>query len=632
MTQRLWVLGVAILTVGGRSHALTITPLTEGATLHTVEPDAQLFHEYGEGKMTMKKVPEELRGLPAIKAREPYAVQVFEIDEPARAYWVFHPRVYTPIPEDWEVFRQAAFVSSLNANRDRLPSDIYYRDLPAGRHEVRNPPNRTFSAGFKALSEMAVADCVLNIHSPTEEGIFRPGARVFLNVSVDNPTGHVVLAEVRGRLADLKEGTLAASASRGERTATEPPLPDLPNGFHLLDAELWIGEKRIDARRFPVAILDVLEADAVVDEPFFPVGAYNKFLLTHHREISRIYFHAICHSLREHNLNTLVGPALDELKLELDIAQQYGIRTILRVDQEIPKDVFGHPSILACMFGDEPKADDLERYKAKYDAFLAEHPERPLVSCMVGESVGSLTDDDPVRLWQMLASPVRMARFYPIRKADYDLLRYPIYKAMLPPFAAFQLIERSSEAPWWYVIQGFGGRPTEEKPDPYWRNPSPEEFTALAHLALANGARALISWPLQTHGPEPAGGIALIAQDTLAAEDDKYAAFAKVAADIAKAKELLLRHRRAGFEVRTDQYEVFAIGREDPETERRYVYLINMDAKQARTVKVALVAQAATSATDVYSGQRVAFEDEPPYRTAQVELGPGEGQFWELED
>ncbi len=612
--------------------ALTITPLTEGATLHAVEPNAQLFHEYGEGKMTMDEAPEELRGLPAIKAREPYAVQTFEIDEPARVYWVFHPRVYTPIPEDWEAFRQAAFVSSLNANRDRLPSDVYYRDLPAGRHEVRNPPNRTFSAGFKALSEMEVGDCVLNIHSPTEEGIFRPDARVYLNVVLDNPTGKAVAAEVKWRLADLQEGTLSISASPRERITKELPLPDVPAGFHLLDAGLWIGEKRIDARRFPVAVLDVPEADATVAEPPFPVGAYNKFFLTHHREISRIYLHAICHSLRAHNLNTLVGPALDELKLELDIAQEYGIRTILRVDQQIPEDVFGHPSILAYMFGDEPKADDLERYKAKYDAFLAEHPERPLVSCMVGESVGSLTDDDPVRLWQVLGSPVRMARFYPIRKADYDLLKYPIYKAMLPPSAAFQLIERSSETPWWYVIQGFGGRPTEEKPDPYWRNPSPEEFTALAHLALANGARALISWPLQTHGPEPSGGVALIAQDTLAPEDGKYAAFARVAADIAKAKDLLLRQRRAAFEVRTDQHEVSAIGREDPEAERKYVYLVNMDAKQARTVKVTLVGQPATSATDVYSGQRIAFEDEPPYKVAETQLGPGEGQFWELEE
>jgi hypothetical protein len=84
--------------------------------------------------------------------------------------------------------------------------------------------------------------------------------------------------------------------------------------------------------------------------------------------------------------------------------------------------------------------------------------------------------------------------------------------------------------------------------------------------------------------------------------------------------------------VRTDPYEVFAIGREGPETEMKYVYLVNMDARQARTVKVALVGQPVASATDVYSGRRIALEDEPPYKVARVELGPGEGQFWELEE
>ncbi|MBM4085774.1 MAG: hypothetical protein FJ272_13380, partial [Planctomycetes bacterium] len=601
----------ASLSIGGTASAdLTVNPLSDGSAIHQMRRETSLYSEYGEGKMLARKLPAELEGLPAIKAKEAYRAQAFELSEPARAYWVFYPRVYTGIPADWKMFRQRAFESPMDQRG--FASDVYYKDFPAGKHEVKVSPIRHANVGFKALSRMTAKDCALNVHSPTEEGVFRPGQRVFVNVVADNPTGQPLAAVIKwGIQSTSQEGPprspqSAVADGAGSRTSSglqaaglaqmleiplpprqetkrEIPLPNLAPGFHLLDAELWIGGEKVDARRFPVGLFDIPKADPTVADPFFPVGAYNKFFLTHDREISRIYLHAICHSLRTRGLNTLVGPAMDDLKEELDIAGKYGVKMLMRVDQEVPKEFFGHPTILAYMFGDEPKAKDLARYKEKYDAFIAEHPERPLVTAMVGESVGSLTEDDPVAIWKALGSQVRMARFYALRKADYDLVRFPVYKQMLPPFTALHLIERCSDAPWWYVIQGFGGRVTAERPDPYWRNPTPEEFTPLAHLALAYGARAIISWPLQSHGPEPSSAVALIAQETLEPEDGKYAAFAKVAAQVAKAKEILLRHRRAGFEARTDQFEVLAVPREDPKTTKKYLYLVNMDAKRPRT-------------------------------------------------
>lgn len=619
---------------------LTVKPLTPGTTIHRLKMGIQLFAGYNEGKTILQKFPAELEGLPALNPKEPYEPQDFELSEPARGYWVFYPRVYTPIPRDWKVFRQRAFLTPFDY-RD-TQSDVYYKDFPAGRHQVKNPPNRLVNAGFKALAQMTVKDCALSIHAPTEEGVFRPGARLYVNAVIDNPTSNTVTALLKWRIAGQpREGELHLSLPPRQEVTKEIPLPDLPIGFYLMDAELWVGTEMIATYRFPIGVFDVPDADASTCEPFYPVGAYNKFFLTHHPEIARIYLHAICHSLRKHNLNTLVGPALDDPKEELDIAAKYVVRILVRVDQSTPAVVFGHPSVLAYMFGDEPKGKDLARYKEKYDAFTREHPERPLVSAMVGESVGSLTEDDPVMLWKALSPQVRLARFYPIRKAGYDLLRPPIYKNIIAPAVAFDLIERCSTTPWWYVIQGFGGRPTPDKPDPYWRNPTPEEFTALAHLALAFGARAILSWPLQTHGPEPGAGIGLIAQETLLPEDGKYDAFARIAGLIARAKQVLLRHQKAAFDVRTDKIEVLAVPRTVPETKKNYVYLVNMDAKQPHETKViftippaqnpATPAPIPKAATDIYTGQQFTLSaPTPSTRTATVNLSPGEGQLWEL--
>jgi hypothetical protein len=206
---------------------------------------------------------------------------------------------------------------------------------------------------------------------------------------------------------------------------------------------------------------------------------------------------------------------------------------------------------------------------------------------------------------------------------------------MIPSYVAFDMVERCSPSPWWYVIQGFGGRPTLEKPDPYWRNPTPGEFSGLAHLALAFGARGIISWPLQSHGPEPSAAVALIKQETLEPEDGKYEAFAKVAADIAKAKEVLLRHQKGSFDVRSDRFEVLAVPRTDPATKKNYVYLVNMDARSSQRVKVTFAyatpnEKKVREIKDIYSGRQIPVEEEARYRVVFAELPPGGGQFWEV--
>lgn len=624
---------VFIATVISSSQPL-LKPLTAGATIESIEPEKPLFHNYGDGKIVLRRRPGPLAGLPAIKARDPYQPQSFELAEPARAFWAFYPRVYTSLPADWKVFRQRALVTSLDASGDRFPSDVYYKDLPAGRHQVANPPNRLVCLGFKTPARMTPADCVLNPLTADPSGVYRPGAEVVLTALVDNPTAAHLSGQIRWQLAGRAEsGQIGVSLPARQESRVRLALPTLAAGFYVLAVELRLEGGSVDARRFPVAVIEPPKPDATVGDPFFPVGGYNKFFLSHDPQIARIYMHGICASLRAHHMNTYVGPALDNLREELEIAKFYGIRVLVRLEPEIPQWAYDHPAVLAYMFGDEPAAKDVDRYKARYEEFRRRHPARPLVTAMVGERVGTLTEDDPVRLWQVLGSEVRLARFYPFRKVQYDLLRHPVYKKMLPVATAFDLFDGTSDKPWWYVIQGFGGRPTAERPDPYWRNPTPAELTALGHLSLAYGARAILSWPLQTHGPEPSSGVALIAQETLTDEDGKYAALAGLAAQIAEAKPVLLRHRRAAIDVSCDVPAVLPVPREDPQTGRKYVYLVNLDAARAQTGRLTIVPGKDTkfsSAVDVYCGGRLELTSQGKLLVAPVRLGPGSGQLWEL--
>jgi len=131
---------------------LTIKPVTEGATIQDVKPGVNLFHNYADGKAVIQKMPAELAGLPAIKAKDPYAPQVFELSEPARAYWVFYPRVYTPIPPDWKLERtlvrrgatigaNATIMCGVTIGENAVvgAGAVVVKDVPAGTTVVGNP-------------------------------------------------------------------------------------------------------------------------------------------------------------------------------------------------------------------------------------------------------------------------------------------------------------------------------------------------------------------------------------------------------------------------------------------------------------------------------------------------------------
>jgi len=219
-----------------------------------------------------------------------------------------------------------------------------------------------------------------------------------------------------------------------------------------------------------------------------------------------------------------------------------------------------------------------------------------------------------------------LVRYYPIRKRDYGLLRRPIYKGWLPLAAAMNAFDAAFDTPWWYVAQTFGGNSTGESPDPYWRNPTGPEVSAMIHTALAYGASGILCYCYQQ---ERLQWPALVEQETLNPIDAKYEALSRVARLVAKHKTLLTQLRFGGCEVRSSRAEILAVPEQTGE-EHKYVYLINLDAKAEHQTRLDFVNPKPKRLREVFSGQEQTVDPTGPYPHAAATLAPGESQLWQL--
>lgn len=230
--------------------------------------------------------------------------------------------------------------------------------------------------------------------------------------------------------------------------------------------------------------------------------------------------HALSCILSRYGINTYVcGREVD--RESLDIFHQYGIRVVLRIDQK-DKAIMEHPAVLAYMIGDEPKMKDLSPYKTQYDSFRRAWPNRPIWTCMIGEEA-ALPEMNTALLWRELNVKERLWRYYPFRKARYDLLSVMNYKPQIEASDDFAWMSALGDQPWTYVAQTFGFPVSTNRPDPYWRSPTADEMTAAIHLAMIFGAKGYIGYTLQSEGDS----FALVKPATLEAEDNNLTALSE---------------------------------------------------------------------------------------------------------
>jgi len=179
-------------------------------------------------------------------------------------------------------------------------------------------------------------------------------------------------------------------------------LPKLSEGLHHVELTLKTGGSELPQGRFPLGVWNVPAVEEAAVEPFIPIGVYDKYNLGGDATFRRTYLHAICRDLRTHGLNTLLtgGVMRPPTVEQLDICRQYGIRVVLRIDRPLADGVMRHPAVICCMLGDEPKLEEIDRYKERYDRMAEEYPNLHIVSCLVGESAATGAANNPFSRWR----------------------------------------------------------------------------------------------------------------------------------------------------------------------------------------------------------------------------------------
>ncbi len=598
---------------------LKITKLGDKLKLDILRPKLDMFSGYGKGECTLQKTPDELIGFPFVKNDSPYKEYQFTLNEPGRTYWLGYTMLRKTIPANWKMYRQnAAAVNKFNSDKKMLRQNVYYRDLPAGKFRFSDRPNRFVNLAIKPFSVMSAADCVMNILPTTKTKVYVPGKPVILQLITDNPSGMSYQAQVDWLIEGQKvSGSKKLTLTAGKELKSQITLPALPEGFYLLKAKMMIDNKLIDKRVIPVAVIPPGKK-FISEGPFFPFGVYNKFFVTEDPTIMEIYYRWICNMLVSNNINTLVGPALDSVEMETNIADEYGLKLVMRTSfrDKVPE----NKTIITYMFGDEPKEHQIQNYKKTYEKnekLLG----KPLVSCLIAGVTGTKDARDPLKLWKLLNPKLRLCRLYPYRKNNCGLVNWAKEKYQFSPAEIFRKCESATPAPWWYVIQTFG-KPAKAGKEPYWRNPTANEIVALTHLALANGARGILGWAFQRHGNNLT---CVVDQFTLKPLDDKLSGLKKIGGIIKQNSALLLRHKRGDFSVKTNSPDVIAVPRFDPKTGKNCIYVINLNPKQAKSAVVTFSVNAG-SATDVYSGKSFKVSGD----NINVNLEPAQGMFLEL--
>ena len=389
--------------------------------------------------------------------------------------------------------------------------------------------------------------------------------------------------------------------------------------------------------------------DAVAAEgktPQFPFGLYDKSEAAEGTDAWRAYYDRVTAVLAENNVNTLILIPYKEVRSTLhvmDRARAANIRVIMSVGNPLnpawdyisPRypfyKAYKHPSVIAYKYGDEPDEDEELRRLDQAYAALRPHTRLPIITAMAGESMDFAPTQFASRAWSALRTEIRFARHYPMRRT-YDLENWYREKMQMPFPDWARRMEECSPTAWWLIAQTFG-KGFDKSHASYWRLPTTAELNAMAHIALAYGARGIMGYALQDH----AGQFQGLVDDRLEARSardgsrplDAWRALGSLVRDHAG---FLSRHQRAAFGLQLDGPPIVAVPRVDPETGSEYVYIVNASTEQQRSGELRVLGGRRVL------GARNVFADGPTETviasrddgTLPWTLQPGEAQLWEL--
>jgi len=543
------------------------------------------------------EVPAELVGTRALRVPliKTSSTLTFTLDKPARFY-VQNLLKFSRIPE-------AACCGKIPDAWKLYSTDflgIHYLDLPAGKNEITVPCGYS-NVGIVPLDALMPREKIVlrmkrldgNYHS-------EPGHNVTFGLVIDNGTGapqRMTFAyKIRNMdnevvISDEVPFTAAAGASQVRAVFEKPDT-----GYYRVTATAV--SESLGQWNFSLPIA-VFTPHRIPEDPnakmAMPFGVYTR------REDGTAdqvlpHLHWICNDLASRGINTLTVAGLT--KEELDLVGSYGMSALYLMFWSWPDELVQHPVVIACMYGDEPTVEALPTYVAAFEDFAASQPDVPLLTCLIGEHTTGPRSF--INIWSQLKPRVRLIRYYPIRKARAALLHYIQYKNWFPPRAVYHLIEESGEAPWWCVVQAFGGLPVPKNPAPYWRRPNDAELTGQVHLALAHGADGILAYIYNE------GNNSMVNQETLKPIGSLAETYGALARQTTAAAELLKNRKIYGpFYYEADNIAIECVGgRIDS---KPYLYLVNLDTEKPQPLKLLLSPGKndgdLIKATDVYTGR-----------------------------
>ena len=386
--------------------------------------------------------------------------------------------------------------------------------------------------------------------------------------------------------------------------------------------------------------------------PFFPFGVYDKSDIEPGGSEWETYYKKLVNILVEHNFNTLVTVPYKKPEHSLhvlNLLESNGIKAILSTGSPLNRNwafagkgypfdpVYQHPAVLVYKNGDEPHDQKTIDHLSKNYAAIRAHYSKPIVTAMIGEIMTGGPDDIALIGWKQLDSEIKFARFYPYRRT-FDLVNWSEDKMETPFHEWCAYMETAFEnRPWWLVAQTFG-KGTQKNRASYWRLPTASEMNAMIHIALANGARGIVGWPLQAFHVERKPKRVMLLNQDLEPQQARDGSFpinqlGKLGKLIQSNAELLLRHKRSDLKLTGSDKNFVIVPRIDPNTGTHYLYIINQDAESSHSSSViATGIHQLSSAIDIFSGRRLTAQSRTEGTEISYTLEPGEAIFVRMDE
>lgn len=695
------------------NNGLPVFSVGIGAKLHAIAAGTQS----DPGKVILDKVPAELDGLQAVQAADERSSYAFTLDAPARGYFLVSSSEGFKLPPGWKLYRQEAANIGYYRGNNPVPyttlnykANIYYKDFAAGPHTVTfynqtgTDQARIISAnlGFQNLNQLGLRNISLNQAAPhdynpdiPETWVHRSNEPRDITLQINNPSGGDVPAEITLQLAGGPEQTvmntvLTAGDNNDLSFALDPFMPDEDFKWGTFRVKISVPNESqpvtISSTDWPIAKFDI---PPLPTQSTYMLGAYDK---SNNRSwdpvMYRIYTHGIFYRLRQSGFNGVLTVAYFNTNWYvqyMELAQQYGLQVVARIGNvqnpswaqpgaNRPYDqIYTSPIPRFFIVGDEPNQNEIVKllndYTAVRNAYGASFP---MTTTLIGEVLddpadpydGRLPTTDPENGTEFydigdqfvdMAQPIhRMMRHYRVRRT-FDLVNWSTDNMEMSPADQFALYERSYPSDWWLISQGLG-KGLAQVTESVYRLPTQQESNAYLHLALANGSRGIIAWPLQVQKDDLNSAYALHDVDLNSktiSRNQTYPADAYLALSslIEAHGELLYSHKPATSFTATavdpnGEYQWTTPGnstsvfrhtrlvvnaRTNASGTEEYVYMVNLDAEAGLQNVQIQVDVPICEAIDIYTGTSMPITDngDGTY-TISTDMNPGQGQFIQL--